>query len=154
MSRIAYAHIAPEAVKALGGMKTYFDGASIDKRLRALVELRVSQINGCVYCIDMHSREARHAGETQQRLDCLPAWREAPFYSDPEKAALAWAESVTLVADTSVPDAVFEMARTQLSETELVDLTFIVGTMNAWNRIAISFRQLPPTRGESAATGV
>lgn len=148
MPRVAYGQVAPEAIKALVGVKAYTDHASIDARLRALVELRVSQINGCVYCVELHSREARHAGEPQQRLDCLPAWREAPFFSPREKAALSWAETVTRVSETLVPDAEFERARAELSEKELVDLTVIVGMMNAWNRIAISFRQVPAERKE------
>lgn len=149
--RIAYNKVAPEAVKLLGATSPYFRSSSIDARLRALVELRVSQINGCAYCIDMHSQEARHAGETQQRLDCLPAWRETTFFDDRERAALAWAESVTLVSETRVPDDVFEQARKQFSEKELVDLTLIVAVMNAWNRLAISFRQGPEPRREKGA---
>jgi AhpD family alkylhydroperoxidase len=140
--------VAPEAVKALAATKPYIEGASIDARLRALVELRVSQINGCAYCVDMHSREARHAGEGQQRLDGLPVWRETPFFNDRERAALAWAESVTLVSQTGVPDDVFQQARGQFSEKELVDLTLIIAAMNAWNRMAISFRHGPAVRAE------
>jgi len=146
--RIAYYQVAPDAVKALSATRPYIDSSTIDARLRALIELRVSQINGCAYCVDLHSREARQAGETQQRLDCLPVWRETPFFDDRERAALAWAESVTLVAQTGVPDTVYEEARNRLSEKELVDLTLIVAVMNAWNRIAISFRQSPTTRQE------
>jgi len=151
MQRIAYAQAAPEAVKALVGVKAYTNNCSIDARLRALIELRVSQINGCVYCIDLHSREARHAGETQQRLDCLPAWREAPFFDEREKAALGWAESVTRVADTGIPDEDYELAHKHFSDKELVDLTVIIGMMNTWNRIAIGFRQMPQARVEHKA---
>jgi AhpD family alkylhydroperoxidase len=146
--RIAYAKIAPDGLRALSATRPYIETSSIDARLRALVELRVSQINGCAYCVDLHSREARKAGEGQQRLDCLPVWRETPFFADRERAALAWAESVTLVPQTGVPDAVFEEARKFFSEKELVDLTLIVSVMNAWNRMAISFRQGPLARPE------
>ncbi len=146
--RIAYPQVAPDAYKALAATRPYIDSSTVDKRLRALVELRVSQINGCAYCVDMHSREARQAGETQQRLDCLPVWRETPFFSDRERSALAWAESVMLVSQTGVPDEVYEEARKQFSEKELVDLTFVVTIMNAWNRLAISFRQGPVARAE------
>jgi AhpD family alkylhydroperoxidase len=144
--RIAYTTVAPEALKALSAILPYFEASAIDARLRALVELRVSQINGCAYCVDMHSREARQAGETQQRLDCLVVWRETSFFNDRERAALAWAESVTLVSQTGVPDTVYEQARQQFSEKDLVDLTLVVSMMNAWKRLAISFRQGPAVR--------
>lgn len=144
--RIAYFQAAPDALKALGATRTYIEASGIAPRLRALVELRVSQINGCAYCVDMHSREARQAGEGQQRLDCLPVWRETPFFDDRERAALAWAESVTLVPQTGVPDAVYEEARRHFAEKELVDLTLVVAAMNAWNRMAISFRHGPVAR--------
>jgi AhpD family alkylhydroperoxidase len=146
--RIAYYQVAPDAVKALSAARPYLEASSLGARLRALVELRVSQINGCAYCVDLHSREARHAGETTQRLDCLPVWRETPFYDERERAALAWAESVTLVAQTGVPDAVYEETRKHLTDKELVDLTLIVAMMNAWNRMAISFRHGPAPRQE------
>jgi AhpD family alkylhydroperoxidase len=147
--RIAYMKVAPEGLKALAATGSYFESASIPPRLRALVELRTSQINGCAYCVDIHSQEARKAGETQQRLDCLPVWRETPFFDDRERAALAWAESVTLVPQTGVPDSVFEEAKAHFSEKELVDLTLIVAVMNAWNRMAIGFRTEPRPRAES-----
>lgn len=153
MPRLMYASVAPDAIRALMGVKAYEDGSTIEGRLRALVELRVSQINGCVFCLDMHAREARHAGETTQRLDCLAGWREAPFYSEREKAALAWAEAVTLVSETGVPDDVYELASSQLSEKELVDLTVVVGMINLWNRLSVSFRSVPPTRRGEAGGG-
>jgi AhpD family alkylhydroperoxidase len=104
--RIAYHQVAPDALKSLAATRPYIESSGIEPRLRALVELRVSQVNGCAYCVDLHSREARRAGEAQQRLDCLPVWRETPFFDDRERAALAWAESVTLVPQTGVPDVV------------------------------------------------
>jgi AhpD family alkylhydroperoxidase len=149
--RLNYFQVAPEAIKALSATRTYLASSAIEPRLRALVELRVSQINGCAYCVDMHSREARQAGETQQRLDCLPVWRETSFFDDRERAALAWAESVTLVSQTGVPDAVYEEARKQFSDRDLVDLTLVVAVMNAWNRLAVSFRHGPAARRQTDA---
>src|SRR5262245_65255008 len=109
--RIAYVKIAPEAVRSLSATGPYLAATSIEPRLRALVELRVSQINGCAYCVDMHSREARKAGETQQRPDCLPVWRETSFYDGRERAALSWTESVTLGPQTGAPDAEYDTRR-------------------------------------------
>jgi AhpD family alkylhydroperoxidase len=146
--RLAYYQVAPDALKALSATRPYLESSGIEPRLRALVELRVSQINGCAYCVDIHSREARRAGEGLQRLDCLPVWRETPFFDDRERAALAWAESVTLVPQTDVPDGVYEEVRKHFSERDLVDLTLVVTVMNAWNRMAISFRQGPVARPE------
>ena len=107
------------------------------------MKLRASQINGCAYCIDMHSKDARAAGETEQRLYLLDAWREAPFYTDRERAAFAWTEAVTKVTEGHVPDAVFEEVREQFNDKELADLTMAIAAINAWNRMAISFRALP-----------
>ncbi len=149
MRRIAYQQVAPEGLKALAATRPYIEAANIESRLRCLVELRTSQINGCAYCVDMHSREARQAGETQQRLDCLAVWRETSFYDERERAALAWAESVTLVSQTSIPDVVYEAVRPHFSEKDLVDLTLIISVMNAWNRMAISFRHGPMLRRET-----
>jgi AhpD family alkylhydroperoxidase len=147
--RIAYAQVAPDGIKALSATAPYLEACGIDARLRALVELRTSQINGCAYCVDLHSRQARKAGETQQRLDCLPVWRETTFYNDREQAALAWAETITLVHETRVPDDVYEQAHAQFSDKELVDMTLIISMMNAWNRIAISFRQGPSLHSQA-----
>jgi AhpD family alkylhydroperoxidase len=149
--RIAYYQVAAEGYKALLATRKYIESCGIQPRLRALVELRASQINGCAYCVDMHSREARQAGEVQQRLDCLPVWRETTFFDERERAALAWAEAVTLVAQTGVPDPVYEEARKHFSEKELADLTLIVAIINAWNRMAISFRQGPAARAEGSS---
>jgi AhpD family alkylhydroperoxidase len=112
----------------------------IEKNLLHLIELRVSQLNGCAYCIDMHSKDLRAAGETEQRLYLLDAWRESPFYTERERAAFEWAEAVTFVTDGHVSDEVYEKARKQFSEEELVDLTFAVTTINTWNRLNIAFR--------------
>ena len=105
--------------------------------------MRASQINGCAYCLDMHSKDARANGETEQRLYGLEAWRETPYYTEKERAALEWAESLTLVAQTHVPDEVYERARKEFSEQELVDLTYAVAAINVWNRLAISTRAVP-----------
>ena len=150
--RIKYFQVAPDALKQLSATRPYIESTNIEPRLRALVELRASQMNGCAYCVDMHSREAREAGETQQRLDCLTVWRETSFFDERERAALAWAESVTLVSETHVPDNVYEEARQHFSDKDLVDLTLIVAVINAWNRMAISFRANPPKRSAKSET--
>lgn len=122
---------------------------SISRQLRALIELRVSQINGCIFCVDRHSHEAREAGETQQRLDCLVAWRESRFFGEAERAALAWAESLTNISQTHAPDEIYEALAPHFSEQQIVDLTLIASVMNAFNRIAIGHRAQPPTRARS-----
>jgi AhpD family alkylhydroperoxidase len=114
----------------------------LEHSLLRLVEIRASQINGCAYCLDMHTKDARAAGETEQRIYALNAWRETPFFTDRERAALEWAEAVTLVAETHVPDDVYERVTEQFSEEELVDLTFAVVVINSWNRLQVSFRPL------------
>lgn len=148
--RIDHRQVAPGAIKALNGLNAYHEReGAIESKLRYLIELRVSQINGCAFCVDKHSEEAREVGETQQRLDCLPVWREVLFFDDRERAALDWAEAVTLIAQSHVPDDVYEQARQHFAEKELVDLTMIVAAMNAWNRLAISFRKVPSPRQEA-----
>jgi AhpD family alkylhydroperoxidase len=142
--RLDYHTLAAPGIKALGAVSAYGDDCSIEPKLRRLVELRVSQINGCAYCLDLHARQLRELGEKQQRLDVLSAWHETSLFTERESVALAWAESVTLVSSTHVPDYTFAAARAQLSERELADLTLIIATMNAWNRMAISFRSEPP----------
>lgn len=132
--------VAPGAYKAMLGLEAYLTSSSIEQKLLHLLKYRVSQINGCAYCLDMHSKDLRAEGESEQRLYVLDAWREAPFYSDRERAALAWAEAVTRVTEGHVPDDVYAEARSQFSESELVDLTLAVTTINAWNRLSIAFR--------------
>ena len=112
----------------------------VERRLFELVKIRASQINGCAYCLDMHTKDARLAGETEQRIYALNAWRETPFFSDRERAALEWTEAVTRVADTHVPDEIYERVKTQFEEAELVALTFAIVVINSWNRLATSFR--------------
>ena len=114
----------------------------LEHSLLRLVEIRASQINGCAYCLDMHTKDARAAGETEQRIYTLDAWRETPFFTDRERAALEWTEAVTLVAETRVPDDVYQQVRQQFSEEELVELTFAVIVINSWNRLNVSFRPL------------
>lgn len=143
--RISYSAVAPGAGQAMMALEKYVAQSGLERPLIELVKLRASQINGCAYCIDMHTKDARAAGESEQRLYALTAWRETPFYSERERAALAWTEAVTLIADGHVPDEVYEQARTQFSEKELVDLTMAVIAINGWNRLAISFRTVPGT---------
>jgi AhpD family alkylhydroperoxidase len=155
--RIDYGKVSPGALNAMYGLEKYLLKSSLEHSLRELVKMRASLINGCAYCIDMHSKDARAAGETEQRLYGLSAWRETPFYTDRERAALAWTDALTLVAETHVPDEVYEQARQHFSEQELVDLTMAVVAINGWNRIAIGFRmepgtyQPPPSRKPSPA---
>jgi AhpD family alkylhydroperoxidase len=128
------------ALKALYGLGLYLARSPIEQPLLNLIYFRVSQINGCAYCLDMHSKDLRAAGETEQRLYVLEAWREAPLYTERERAALAWAEAVTNIAEGHVPDEVYEAAREQFSEEELIDLTLAVITINSYNRINVAFR--------------
>lgn len=146
IERLDYASINGPAIAAMAQAKTKM--SSIDRKLRAILELRISQINGCSYCVDLHNTEARAAGETAQRLDCLIVWREVPFFSDAEKAALAWAEAVTTISQNGAPNALFDALSTHFSEKQIVDLTLIIAQMNAWNRLAISFEHLPDPRPE------
>jgi AhpD family alkylhydroperoxidase len=132
--------------QAMMALETYVRKSSgLDPSLLQLVRMRSSQINGCAYCLDMHSKDARAEGETEQRLYCLPAWRETPFYSERERAALAWTEAVTQVSEDHVPDEVFELARMQFSEEELAELTLAIVAINGWNRLCIAFRAPPGT---------
>ena len=142
---------APDAMKAMMALESYVRGCGLEPSLIELVKTRASQINGCAYCIDMHTRDARAHGETEQRLYLLSAWHESPLYSDRERAALAWTEALTLISETHAPDAVYEEARAQFSEEELTKLSLLIGTINAWNRIAIGFRAVHPVGKKMAA---
>lgn len=142
---------APEAMKAMGALESYVETCGLEASLIDLVKTRASQINGCAFCIHMHSREARARGETEERLYLLDAWRESPLYSQRERAALAWTEALTLISQTHAPDGVYEEVRRQFAEDELVKLTVLIGTINAWNRIAIGFRSVHPVRAAGAA---
>lgn len=130
---------APKVYKALLAFDAAVGETGLEKPLIDLIKLRASQINGCSFCIDMHTREARGRGETEQRLYLLQAWREVPLYTEREQAALAWTEAVTLVADSNVPDDVYELAHKTFSDEELVELTLVISVINTWNRFAISF---------------
>ncbi len=144
-SRIDYGKIAPGAVQAMLGLEGYVRQSGLDHALLDLIRTRASQLNGCAYCIDMHTKDARARGEHEQRLYALSAWRETPFFSPRERAALAWTEAVTLIADRHAPDDVYEDARRFFSEKELVDLTLAIVAINGWNRLAISMRTIPGT---------
>lgn len=146
IERLDYVSVNGPAIASMAKAKNNMP--SIDKKLRAVVELRVSQINGCAYCVDLHTKEARRAGETTQRLDCLTVWREVTFFDDAEKAALAWAEAITTVATNGAPEHLYNALTEHFSEEEVVDLTLIIAQMNAWNRLAISFGHGPDVRAE------
>lgn len=138
--RLDYIKIAPDALKAMRGLETYVRSSGIDRILLELIKTRASQINGCAYCIDMHTKDARAHGETEQRLYALSAWREAPFFTDKERAALAWTEALTLISQTNAPDEVYNELRNHFTDLEIVNLSYAITTINAWNRLAIGFR--------------
>lgn len=140
-----YKQASAGALKAMMGLENYITQCGLEEGLLHLLKTRASQINGCAYCIDMHTKDARAGGETEQRLYALNAWRETPFFSDRERAALEWIEAVTLVSETHVSDEIYERASKQFSEEELINLTMVAVTINSWNRIAISFRSEPGT---------
>jgi AhpD family alkylhydroperoxidase len=143
-SRLDAGKVAPAAYDAMLALEGYVRKSSrLELSLLELVRMRASQINGCAYCLDMHSKDARANGESEQRLYALDAWRETPFFTERERAALAWTEAVTLVNQGHVPDSVYQEARQRFSEEELVNLTLAIATINAWNRLAISFRAVP-----------
>jgi AhpD family alkylhydroperoxidase len=133
-------NVAPGIYKAMIGLEAYLHQSGLEISLLHLIKLRASQVNGCAYCIDMHWKDLRAIGETEQRLYGLDAWRESPYYSDRERAALAWTEAVTLITDGHVADAVYEEVKPHFSDKELADLTLAVATINAWNRLAIASR--------------
>ena len=136
-------HLSHPGIQALLDLETHIHGCGLESSLLELVKMRASQINSCGYCLDMHSKEARAAGETEQRLYVLEAWREASFYSERERAALAWTEAVTQVADTQVPDVVYQHVKQHFNDEELLNLTLAVIAINSWNRLAISSRAEP-----------
>jgi len=141
--RIDVTKVSPAAYQAVAALQSYVDQSGLDAKLRELIKIRVSQINGCAYCLAMHTRDARKIGETDERMHLLDAWREAPLYSARERAALEWVEAITLVSETHIPDTAFEVVRKQFSEKEIVDLTAAAVAINTWNRLAIAFR-VPP----------
>ncbi len=142
-SRIEFAKASPKLLEAMRPLTNYINNCGLEPSLIDLVMIRASQINGCAYCIDMHTKDARARGETEQRIYELNAWRETPFYTEREMAALAWTEAVTLLTDGRVPDEVYEEARSCFNEREIIDLTAAIASINAWNRLSISFRSVP-----------
>ncbi|MCU7248062.1 carboxymuconolactone decarboxylase family protein [Pseudomonas koreensis] len=139
--RLDYYSASPKAMKAMIAMEALTSSLSIEPPLLQLIKIRASQLNGCAFCTDMHSVDARRAGESDRRLYSIVVWRDSGFFNPRERAALAWAEAVTLLAESRVPDDVYQDARAQFSDSELVDLTMAVSTINSWNRLAVSFRQ-------------
>jgi len=151
--RLNYGKAAPGVYDAMDALDRYLQACGLERRLLFLVQLRASQLNGCAYCIDMHWKDLRAAGENEQRLYSLDAWRECPQYNGRERAALAWTESVTLLGEGHVPDTVYEQAREQFGEKALADLTLAVATINAWNRLSIAARLPAGTYQPAAVTG-
>lgn len=143
-SRLDARKVSPDLYKAMAGLQNYIDASGLERKLLDLAKIRASQINGCAYCIVMHTNDARKHGVSDEWMHLLNAWREAPIYSARERAALAWTEAVTKISEHHVPDEVYDEARRQFSEKELVDLTAAVIAINAWNRVAIAFRATPP----------
>lgn len=142
-SRMDYSKAAPGAMRAMNGLESYLAQCGLEPSLRELVKLRASQLNGCAYCVDMHSLDARAGGETEQRLYALPVWEETPFFSARERAALLWTEQLTLIARDRVPDEIFAQVRPHFTDEELANLTLAVATINAWNRFGVAFRSVP-----------
>ena len=141
--RFDYRKLAPQGVSALRHLQDYVESCGFEHTLLELVKIRASQINGCAYCLDMHTKDARAAGETEQRLYALSAWRETPFFSDRERAALAWTEALTLISEHHVDDPLYEEVRKYFSEKEITDLSLAIIAINSWNRLAIPFKTPP-----------
>jgi AhpD family alkylhydroperoxidase len=150
--RIDYAKVAGDGVRAMLGLEKYLHNCGLEEGLLHLIKLRASQINGCAYCLDMHWKDLRAIGESEQRLYSLDAWEESPYYTDRERAALAWTEAATRVSERHVPDEVYETVRQHFNEKELADLTLAVATINAWNRLSIAGRTTPGTYQPAART--
>ncbi len=141
--RLNYAQVAPAALKAMLELEKYVAESGFDLTIFELVKIRASQINGCAYCLDMHTKDARKAGETEQRLYALSAWKETPFYTEKERAALAWTEALTLISGNDVTDSLYDSVRKHFDEKEVVALTMAIVAINGWNRLAIGFRTVP-----------
>ena len=149
--RMNFYQAAPDTMKALGALEAQVQASGLERSLIELVKTRASQINGCAFCINMHTADARKYGETEQRLYLLNAWRESPLYTERERAALRWTEALTLISETHAPDEDYEAMRAQFSEAEAVNLTVLIGAINAWNRVAIGFRSIHPVAKKAAA---
>lgn len=141
--RIDYQKVARDGIRIMYEMERYLKSCGLEQSLLELIKVRASQINGCAFCLDMHTKDARAEGETEQRLYALSAWRETPFFTDRERAALEWTEKLTLISTNDVPDPVYEAVREQFNEQEMVNLTLAVNAINSWNRMAISMRVVP-----------
>lgn len=141
--RLNYAKADPDGYRAFAELNRYISNCGLEHSLLELVKIRASQINGCAYCIDMHTKDARAQGETEQRLYALSAWEETPFFTDRERAALTWTEAVTLIGENNVPDEIYQSVKQYFTDKELVDLTLAVILINGWNRLAIPFRTVP-----------
>lgn len=142
--RFDYETVAPAANEAMRGVERYVRGSGLERSLLELVKIRASQLNGCAFCLDMHAKDARAAGESEQRIYVLPAWREAPFYSERERTALAWTEALTRLGADGVPDELYGQARKVFNEVELVNLTMAIVAINGWNRLSVAFRSPEP----------
>ena len=143
--RLNYAKVSPDAMKAMRELEKYVAASGLERPLYELIKTRASQINGCAYCIDMHTKDARKAGETEQRLYALSAWRETPFYTDRERAALEWTEALTLISENDVSDDLYNSVHKYFDEKEMVALSMAIIAINGWNRLAIGFRTVPGT---------
>lgn len=141
--RVNYAQVAPHAFRALLGLEKAMGESSLEKSLHELIKIRASQLNACAYCIDMHARDAINLGETPRRIFALSSWHEAPFFSDRERAALLWTETLTLLAEKGAPEAIYHQVAEQFDDRELADLTFAIATINAWNRFGVGFAMQP-----------
>jgi AhpD family alkylhydroperoxidase len=149
--RMNFVQAAPDAYKALLALENQIRGSGLEQSLIELVKIRASQINGCAYCIAMHTQDARKHGESEERIYLLDAWEESPVYSGRERAALAWTDAVTRISETHAPDHLYGELRKHFSETETANLTMLIATINAWNRLAISFRSVPQVKVKAAS---
>ncbi|ASQ05117.1 carboxymuconolactone decarboxylase family protein [Sinorhizobium meliloti WSM1022] len=143
-SRLNFAKAAPDAYKAVAALDSYVKGSGIEPRLIHLIKLRASQINGCAYCVDMHTKEARHSGLSQQWINLVCVWRESPHFDERERAVLGWTEALTNVAETRAPDDAYEALKAHFNEEEMTKITVAIGAINVWNRLCVGFRALPP----------
>jgi AhpD family alkylhydroperoxidase len=148
--RLDFYKASPDAIKALVALEVALAKRGLDTTLLNLVKLRASQINGCAYCVDTHTSDARKAGDTERRLYAVSVWRETPFFTERERAALAWTEAITCLPQTHAPDEDYELLKAQFSEAEMVDLTLVIGTINIWNRFGVGFRKTPAASGGHA----
>ncbi|WKL31940.1 carboxymuconolactone decarboxylase family protein [Sinorhizobium meliloti] len=150
-SRVNFAKAAPDAYKAVAALDSYVKGSGIEPRLIHLIKLRASQINGCAYCVDMHTKEARHSGLSQQWINLVCVWRGSPHFDERERAVLGWTEALTNVAETRAPDDAYEALKAHFNEEEMTKITVAIGAINVWNRLCVGFRALPPIDAPAVA---